>query len=896
MKMKRILALLLAVILVTGATSSVFAANTSDKEYVNQQQIAFLTKMGFMINDTEEDFGTERYVSRGEFADILVGMLNLNMEELSEDTAICADVTGRYKYAESVKLALDSGYMTTDDEGKFWPNEIITLEEVSYSFVVLAGGKVHLQNNAAITVAKKLKLYTESGAAARKMTKGQIAALLYDTLHAEFYNQILYGTESVYQKRDDYLVLEERFGIKYAKGIVSAANRSGLTKVNEEAVDDIILIDGAYYKGVVDANQHFGYAVEYYYAAKDQKEKNRQLLYIRRSEKNQVLEIDAKLVGNVSNGVVSYYQNEKSNKAKTFKVTKKTDVIYNGMAYPAWTDADLNPGFGKVTAIDNNNDNVYDVVHVENYKFFVVGYVDGNKLLLYDKYNNEMLDLSEIGTKYTICRENGDPVSLSRGARNGGMLVIKESKKLSGLRNIEITVAGMPVTEEVSKIFSEGIVIGETTAKFSKALTGTVDKKELLIGSKVSAYIWKDEIVRLEEPGAETELPNLVYLVHAAVDKEPFSGTLKLRWCNDIANFCEAEGAKKINVDGKNYKDMNKVLEILNMASRNSNYSEDHPYAQPIQIYTDEEGKVVKIDTLLFDETSEDKATSLQKGKALQSAKYSSYNQSYYVGTELHASIKPSTVFYLIPNDRSDDGAYYKHDGRMWKSNGGVEDIETFFVNESNQVTGAIFIYFNPETTVSGYATPGIVTEIGSTLTEEGDVVKQLTYYNLSGQLETLTISADYEAPEIRIGDVIRWRQDNKGKMIDFDITFSPYKTPIAEDRIHIYTANGTIDTGTRQLGYSDVFGTVLEFQDSFLTVTTSIPSDVTGVEAKANLDNYTAGSASCYRLERIRNANVVTPISTSQLIPYSTDSDEASVVYMFMTDSSLRMVYEIRL
>lgn len=889
---KRLITLLLMLALISGVFPSALA---SDYDTADADCIDFLTSLDIMQNDSEDEFGSDRLFTRGEFASLMCDIIGIVPDEIGDDIPLYADLTSNCKCAPYVIPMIEGGYMTLDAEGKFWPNAPVSLEDALRAFVILQGGKILLDNYTPVEVANRVGILDGITVSSSELTKGQVALLLYETLHTEYYQQTVYGSTQEYEQDADYLVLENIYGIVYGTGVVTGENGTDFMDVNDNLTEGRIMINNVIYEGKLN-DKYLGYTVNYYYTQSSEDEKIRELVYIAKdADENEVITIASNMIKSVSETELVYWTDESASKTKAVKLPGSLDFVYNGVANPAWSSSDLIFDHGYVTLINNDGDGKYDVVIVDSYDFIVVGYSDATNYRIYDQYNANVLDLSDPGISYSIYQKDGKKISFERGLKVNRLLAVKQSKNTEGTKIIELTQWDTPISGDIEMISDKTITIGENELKISDALYDTLDGDIIKLGRRVAAYLWNGEVVRIQKPDSSGERPNAAYLVNAGKESTGLDSGLMFRVARQSALFEDLNGAEKITIDGVPYKDSDDILTYLAESAKLSYYSADFPYAQPVQVWVNSENEVYKIDTLTYKSTYEEEAETMVSKVAVESMRYSVPNRSMYVSGKLKFTVPASSTVYWVPiNKRYDEDFYGKVIGGGFGDNSYT--VEALFMQENFEAE-AVYVYYYPISTVAGNASPVIIERLTKTLNDEGDEVTKLYFLTMNGISGSIMLPKDLRTPELHVGDVVRWRSNYAADPTVMECIFSPYSIPDKGDRVQSFYTTGSEDAGAIQRGTASVFGTVLYRKNGLITLTTSIASDSEGVEAMENTDNFFTDSNTRYiRIEKVREEPVVTLKDFGSLMEYGSNPSEASEVYIFMLGSSVKFVYEIAL
>jgi hypothetical protein len=138
MNMKKVLTwLLISAMLFTTvmAPAPTFAA---DKTTAHIEET--IRALGIMSGDSNGDLALNRLISRAEFAQMMVNAsVFKGLDNVSSGTSIFKDVKYDYWAADSVKIAVQSGWFTGYLDGTFKPTRFITLEEGATALLKLLG-------------------------------------------------------------------------------------------------------------------------------------------------------------------------------------------------------------------------------------------------------------------------------------------------------------------------------------------------------------------------------------------------------------------------------------------------------------------------------------------------------------------------------------------------------------------------------------------------------------------------------------------------------------------------------------------------------------------------------------------------------------------------------------
>lgn len=372
-----------------------------------------------------EEIGTDmdKLLTRAEFAGLVAPISGEII--IGSNSDIYADVNDKNPYYDEIYTLAKRGIMNGYPEGTFCPDATITLNEslavltkiLGYGVVVEYWGDWYAGYRRAADQANLL--YGINVDDANNLTYGEALQLIYNTLNAEILQETAIHNNNSIQVGtvDGETVLSERFGIKSFKGILTA---NALTSLTGGGVGKgRVKIGTIVFK--CDENKLFtellGYNVTAYYNEAEEKV----LSIIKNNKKNDELYIMAQYVepGQQLENLVIKYQAENGSK-KQKKLDTGYDVIYNGMAYPDITNAELNIKSGYIWCVDNDNDGDIDVLNITEFTTVVVSGVNADSSIVFGvdsvMYPGDIrsyVDLSSSDDYISINDTEGNIVSLS---------------------------------------------------------------------------------------------------------------------------------------------------------------------------------------------------------------------------------------------------------------------------------------------------------------------------------------------------------------------------------------------------------------------------------------------------------------------------------------------------
>jgi len=562
MNIKKLLCLTLIVSLSAGLCwiPSVGANVSSSKA------IGILTELGIMEKIVDDRVQLVDTLKRRDFAVIMANIISGGEKISVEGTAAFSDVPLYDEAASSIALVYGSGIMGGYGDGTFSPDMSITYSEAIKGIVCLLGYQAQAENFGGYPLGylrSAAQLGLLSGIDTSLMDEfidlENLSRMLYNTFNIPYLKQTVFGDsrQSYYSGRDVTL-LSERFDVYRERGIVNdnaitaldgvSGISKGKVKIGEEVLD----------AGNIFADNLLGYYVTYYYS-QEMYDDTKTLVYIEiDSSKNETLELDVNdidglIIAAGSRKIELSYTAEGGNQRRAY-VSNIADVIRNGKAWRAFTEATLLPQSGTVTLIANDGGGEYNVMIIESYEVVLADQVSPYFGTVTDKYKKtadgstyvvDLIDENSTRDKVTIL-QNGSPIPISE-IRAWDVLSIYTSEDANN-RIVEVIVTRNTVSGMVTEIGDRYVVVDGRRytlgASFRSYLAS--QGKVLEMGEALFYLDHKGEIAAMNE----TDSSEIYGYIRAAIYKE-LSNELSLRvWNieNDIWNTYNT--TKKVQVDG----------------------------------------------------------------------------------------------------------------------------------------------------------------------------------------------------------------------------------------------------------------------------------------------------------------------------------------------------------
>ena len=880
--MKKITALILSVIMLASvATVPAYGfgfsvvQDYSTNEWINNDQMSIIGMTGIAGDwDEVSDMGkqSEEIVTRWYMAKYICSIANIAPESTDGFEAIFYDLTSEHEGYKYVKAVVNAGYMQGEPNGKFRADDPITTMEAARVLLNALGYKPYI----AVTSFQKALNKTEllNGVPdAKELNHAQMLKMIYNAFMSPAIRQTAYEMDAKdnvlnieYAMDEDYLGLEHWFNIIYSYGILDSVYNTGLIEAATKVKNSDITIDGVTY-GYSDEllwaepYQMLGYNVNFYYQVMP--DSSRYIKYMYANDRNEEFVLTHNDIASFTNGTYKYY--DKSDRVKTIALNNRTSVIYNDIANPGHTDAEMVPKFGTVTFIDNNSDNKYDVVKVDDYRFNYISLINEDEQRIYDDEAKAMLDFKDADELEVL--NEGKPINLGR-LKKSNMIAIKRSSANSGydkavINMIKPIAKKIKVNSVAKKTFTGG---GVTYTKWKDL---TVDMNEVY-----NLFEFEKEIVMvIKEDGAA----EYGYLMGINVEGEFNINTIQFKVSDVNGNIMVYDGAKTVYIDGvarRNASDMD--TDLKNTAGQSNGYDAAYPYAQPVKYELNTDGKLLRIDTLYLNTAAEEaKDAFLRSENDSQGVFYSAHVSALYNnGTTKNINvgvIDTTTQIIFVPNSRGDEDSYMKSSLEGDKA---YTTVDVTCVDDAG-TAGAVFVYYD-QTSPSLNQRALIVTALRQELdTETGDVnyIVEGQWYGARfvsyNSLETI-----YN--DLAIGDVIRVAVDKKNKIISYSKLFDINKEYTnREDRWQRYGA----EDFPLAHGYKTLYGTVLVSKGNVIKFTQSMPDDVEGWDPTWHTDSFRTNNAAFFKYTEVQGNPTIETATIDEIITYAMDPEHASKV-----------------
>jgi len=415
--MKKIFSILVACIMMFACVGTSYASEKVDN--------AAFTLAGYEIIDA--DAPTDEFVTRGEFAHIVAGLLGYDDEERAgAGNTRYWDVPQGYKYSADISLLTEIGVLNGVSENLFMPEEKVTYEQAIKVLVSITGsGDIATSYggwpDGYITAASRNKML--GGVRLENpFGRNDLYRLVYNTLDVKLVDEVITGKDNgTLVKTEDTLrnKLASRIGEEHYlhKGVIVASSYTYTGTPYSDLYDDEVVIENRtiggtyiYNIGKTNAADFVGCEVDFY--SKKENGTNILLAVKKTTTQEEIVvnaeDLNAKVGNNIS------YVNE-AGKNEKISLDSNVKVVYNGSRVLSPGDNIFEIEDGYVSFIDNDSDLNYDLAMIWEYKNAVAVDFDGVRFnfkndALYEGATSLFVDPENDDMKMIVCDKDGNKV------------------------------------------------------------------------------------------------------------------------------------------------------------------------------------------------------------------------------------------------------------------------------------------------------------------------------------------------------------------------------------------------------------------------------------------------------------------------------------------------------
>lgn len=732
----------------------------TDDIYNPMQEL--LEGMGIEI-DTKKMTSHSDKITRGEFVTMFMQFVNVPITS-GYTTQLFADVSNAtLNYA--LKMALDQGCISPAEN--FYPDNVITYAQAYKIAVCALGYKEKAENFGGYPygfsmVASDLDL--DDGIPASfedEMTYYDFFTLIENVGNAQL---------GAYVSSEGYLsyfnagsTLFDNKGIIKFDGIVEMNRSSSLYVASATAKDGYIVIDDDAYlwdEAVPLGSYVDGYAIE-------DGDDYRIIALRDRSEKLKIESAD--IAGALESNTLKY--SDEDGKIRKIKLDSLLAVIYNGKAYPAYTDDDFVFDDGYVEFIDNDDDGTYEIAHIRKSDTIFINKINAYDYKIYDANYGLVFDGNIDEIEYNIYYRNKEITIFDIAL---GSVINMYKSKDGKLVEMYVSTNQIKDTVNMQDATNNTITIGNTEYEFSDYFN-TYYSSRVKVGLKYTFVIDSDN--RIAAIMDDEYIINYGYLLYAKEDS--LRDKVELGIFTQYGDFTLFETDERVEFNGTSVANGTVFSSVVN--------AEKKAVEQLVRYSLNSEGKLRMLDTvssqtgLVSDNSNpKDRLTKYEYRNYGDSNVQKTYRSTGGIFVKDFAMSSSAVCFIVNPYETN----IRERCDLLTLSNGDRLYANLFDVYDVNSsMIASALVYYNaivPTPTVSSPS--GVVESVIRGIDENNVDILIVTIYTVDGRFNTyyiedfsiLNTTPENAVNALSCGDIIRYKLDEDEKTIialeqDFD-------------------------------------------------------------------------------------------------------------------------------
>lgn len=735
MGVKRFLSVVLCVAIMASAFVAVNVNAADVKSDKTLEHCIGLLNALKVTDDIDVLGNADRFVTRGEFATLIARISPIDINAYA-GTSSFTDVEG--DLAKEAQYACAMGFLKANGS-VFNPDGYVNVTEAVKAAVILTGYDVKAKLSGAsdteyMAAASRAKLtdgvdfYTND----KRINLSSLVRLIANILSTPVYEPVSYGTNLVYGKGAN--LLEVKYGVYNVSGRINANHLSSIG-CNTTGYGHVVIGDTDYLVGDTNAMDYLGYEVSAYYRKTDEE---RTLVYVDTNWFNEIITLDAADVS-FSNYTYSYNDGD-SRKDKEVQLATDVEVIINGECV-VYDETKMVPREGTITLVEANSSKKVTTVIIQD---AIVGTVKN-----YNKSENVMsVSTGDIIDFDLYKEENIKVFDQMDGNKCDVTDIIKDMIVTIFKTDNSITVYTSLVRETgtVSRVSTKSngvttIYLNDEAFDVSPYYSDNRGEKAPMVGDTGRFFL--DYLGKIAYFKATEDIWNYAYLV--AMTK-PYGGfergyMFKLFSDADGGTLLVLDAASKIYVngvscaaDGKNSAGVDILAGLVNNS-------------QVVKYRVNAVGELKEI------EFANDDGVGLEKHEDTKNGFVSIEQQNHtFKGVAAYGN---DVKVFIIPNDKDKDGEqWYRMGEYSYFLNSRTYTFEAYKSDATKMLADIIVVKRNEAFVDSKKG--GVVTEISTNVSDNGDIVDAVTIMDYNGN-ETQYVALDSSVIEkVGLYDFVR--------------------------------------------------------------------------------------------------------------------------------------------
>ena len=901
---KRIVSYLLIIVIMMTNSTILAESGTDERHSKRGKAISLVSALKIMGSLSDGTFKPEDAVTRAEFTDTMVKMMGMEINEDGLEPLNYSDIPTGYWAEKSIAMAQRMNLIKGYADGTFKPDDTITYEE-AVKIVVYALGYEVLANQFGGYPTGYLAVATDKNITknisvnlGEPLRRGDLALMVSNALEVDLLSRNSYGQAAGFGVTAGKTLMTEKLNIYKKTGQVLATNE---TYLSDEILlgEEEIQIDTEIYKiGTTQAAQYLGYKVTYYYR-QEKNSSEKVLVWIEPDiSKNDMITILAEDILRFTDNKVTYMTDENSSEAKSAKISKTADIVYNGKPISYSDLMSKVPTAGKLVLINDHKDTDYNIVIITSWENYVVQSVNTQDHIIVDKNNmNNHINYNSNDNqiKFKLMDIDGKPVLVNQ-LKEWDVLTVAKSRDGKVIKAI---LTRSTIIGTISEIGNNDhgrktVVIDGKKYEYSSSYSDPAQKPSR-IGDNVVLYLdFEGKIAAIDiQSGSNMKY---AYLKNASIYSKGFNKGVVFKLFTTDGNWVKLMGKEKIKLDNKSDVEPNEVYARLLDTNGKVNM-------QMITYKLDDNNMIEEMDlpyNPFLDSTYSNSKPNINANESWDSFRYDvnletlKYKDNAFSGK---VNMNNKTKLLCIPridapdNDANDDlyriktpadltvGAEYSIDAYGTKKIRGFSNCVIWFYNNAAQAPTSN-TRFN------------IVQNVVTTVDDKGDTVQKIYGYVDGKYSETLTKEANtFSSLALKAGDIIRYEIDANGRAHNVP---APVKLFDADTKTIINDLNmGTGYTAYKTLNYGKVYarvGNIIQVVNSNVTYEQMGSNGIF-----TNYLSYDLSGAKILMYNSSKSNQKVSEVTADAILDYVHSGQDCSNVYMYMFESTVKMILIVK-
>ncbi len=467
--------------------------------------------------DEFNNFNPQKEVTREELAKIIYYLYG--GEKPEGEIAVVTpfyDVKPNDENALYINFVNSEEYMVGFDDSQFRPKQRITYNETLKTLISMLGLDVMAELSGGYPNGYIAQAHEEdisiglSGS--DTVTKEELAQMIFNALQTEVLGMNIEGVSTDISLERGETLLKILYDIEEVEGIVTKDGYTALTQ-RQGFNSNNVEINGVTYTNL-SAESYLGYYVNAYVSYENDAD-GEIISMIPAEKRNNYREFYAEDIISVSLDKIEY-ETEDSN--ETIKLEAGFDLIYNGKARLDYKASDLKPAYGNIRLIDNDRDNKYEVVFVDNLEYKQISRVNSTSGTVYFN-DSSYLKIDFDSDEYSYLFNSDGEKKALKSLKANAILGYAQESDFTVLYQSTLIAEGL-----LSQISDEYITIDGIQYEVS----ANCDTENIDVNSTVIAYFDNHNKVSVLEKQLLRTNEMYAYVIRSGYDESEQTGFLKV--------------------------------------------------------------------------------------------------------------------------------------------------------------------------------------------------------------------------------------------------------------------------------------------------------------------------------------------------------------------------------